>query len=162
MAKNELDLQMEDYQYLPLRDVVFRTLRQAILRGELKPGERLMEIRLANQQRFGRHTEKLDDIAGQLSFFNEAEADYDEAAKEPTVEDVIDPSRKAVRKPKRKGQREEDLKDFPQEVIPHDIPEQELNEAFGEGNWKSMPDEVFWQLRFEPAKWTAEKHIIKG
>ena len=38
MAKNELDLQMEDYQYLPLRDVVFRTLRQAILRGELKPG----------------------------------------------------------------------------------------------------------------------------
>ena len=45
MAKNELDLQMEDYQYLPLRDVVFRTLRQAILRGELKPGERLMEIR---------------------------------------------------------------------------------------------------------------------
>ena len=49
MAKNELDLQMEDYQYLPLRDVVFRTLRQAILRGELKPGGRLMEIRLANQ-----------------------------------------------------------------------------------------------------------------
>ena len=49
MAKNELDLQMEDYQYLPLRDVVFRALRQAILRGELKPGERLMEIRLANQ-----------------------------------------------------------------------------------------------------------------
>lgn len=49
MAKNDLDLQMEDYQYLPLRDVVFRTLRQAILRGELKPGERLMEIRLANQ-----------------------------------------------------------------------------------------------------------------
>ena len=49
MVKNELDLQMEDYQYLPLRDVVFRTLRQAILRGELKPGERLMEIRLANQ-----------------------------------------------------------------------------------------------------------------
>ena len=40
---------MEDYQFLPLRDVVFNTLRQAILRGELKPGERLMEIRLANQ-----------------------------------------------------------------------------------------------------------------
>ena len=36
-------------EYLPLRDVVFNTLRQAILRGELKPGERLMEIQLANQ-----------------------------------------------------------------------------------------------------------------
>ena len=49
---------------------------------------------------------------------------------------------------------------FPIE-IPHDIPEQELNEAFGEGNWKNMPDVFFWQLRFEPAKWIAEKHIIK-
>ena len=35
--------------YLPLRDVVFYTLRQAILKGELKPGERLMEMQLANQ-----------------------------------------------------------------------------------------------------------------
>ena len=36
-------------EYLPLRDVVFNTLRQAILPGELKPGERLMEIQLANK-----------------------------------------------------------------------------------------------------------------
>lgn len=36
-------------EYLPLRDVVFKTLRQAILTGELKPGERLMEIHLANK-----------------------------------------------------------------------------------------------------------------
>lgn len=35
--------------FLPLRDVVFNTLRQAILHGELKPGERLMEIQLANK-----------------------------------------------------------------------------------------------------------------
>ena len=24
-----------------------------------------------------------------------------------------------------------------------------------------MPDEIFWQLRFEPAKWIAEKHVVK-
>ena len=36
-------------KYLPLRDVVFNTLRQAILRGELQPGERLMEIQLADK-----------------------------------------------------------------------------------------------------------------
>lgn len=36
-------------EYLPLRDVVFQTLRQAILHGELKPGERLMEIHLAER-----------------------------------------------------------------------------------------------------------------
>ena len=34
---------------LPLRDVVFNTLRQAILIGELKPGERLMERHLADR-----------------------------------------------------------------------------------------------------------------
>ena len=33
--------------YLPLRDVVFHTLREAILKGDLKPGERLMELQLA-------------------------------------------------------------------------------------------------------------------
>ena len=36
-------------EYLPLRDVVFNTLRHAILKGELEPGERLMEISLAQK-----------------------------------------------------------------------------------------------------------------
>lgn len=36
-------------EYLPLRDVVFNTLRQAILTGEFAPGERLMEIALAER-----------------------------------------------------------------------------------------------------------------
>ena len=36
-------------EFLPLRDVVFKKLRKAILTGELKPGERLMEIHLANR-----------------------------------------------------------------------------------------------------------------
>ena len=40
---------MMDDEYLPLRDVVFNTLRQEILTGKLKPGERLMEIHLANK-----------------------------------------------------------------------------------------------------------------
>ncbi len=35
--------------YLPLRDVVFNHLREAILSGELKPGERLMENQLAEK-----------------------------------------------------------------------------------------------------------------
>ena len=34
------DLNATINEYLPLRDVVFHTLRQAILRGELEPGER--------------------------------------------------------------------------------------------------------------------------
>ena len=45
--KDTLQIKMDEF--LPLRDVVFNTLRQAILTGELKPGERLMEIHLAER-----------------------------------------------------------------------------------------------------------------
>lgn len=44
---NQFEVHMDEY--LPLRDVVFKTLRQAILKGELAPGERLMEIQLADR-----------------------------------------------------------------------------------------------------------------
>ena len=41
--------QIESDEFTPLRDVVFKTLRRAILKGELQPGERLMEIALAKK-----------------------------------------------------------------------------------------------------------------
>ncbi len=44
---DKLELNMN--AFLPLRDVVFHTLREAILKGELKPGERLMELQLASK-----------------------------------------------------------------------------------------------------------------
>lgn len=47
MDKNKVALQTEEF--LPLRDEVFNTLREKILKGSLKPGERLMEIHLAEQ-----------------------------------------------------------------------------------------------------------------
>lgn len=43
------NLKLDMNEYLPLRDVVFKTLREAILRGDLKPGERLMELQLASK-----------------------------------------------------------------------------------------------------------------
>lgn len=43
------DLKLKTDAFLPLRDVVFNTLREAILRGDLKPGERLMELQLADK-----------------------------------------------------------------------------------------------------------------
>ena len=47
MEMKDISLKMDEY--LPLRDVVFNTLRNAILTGELSPGERLMEIKLADK-----------------------------------------------------------------------------------------------------------------
>ena len=43
------DFKIDMDEFLPLRDVVFNTLRKAILTGQLKPGERLMEVHLANK-----------------------------------------------------------------------------------------------------------------
>lgn len=47
MTNPNLDVETDDF--LPLRDVVFKKLRKAILTGALKPGERLMEIHLGEK-----------------------------------------------------------------------------------------------------------------
>ncbi|AQS57849.1 GntR family transcriptional regulator [Desulforamulus ferrireducens] len=48
MAESRLDpIQLDAYK--PLREIVFETLREAILSGKLEPGERLMEIQLAEE-----------------------------------------------------------------------------------------------------------------
>lgn len=44
-----MDLKLEMDEYLPLREVVFKTLRNAIIQGVFEPGERLMEVTLANK-----------------------------------------------------------------------------------------------------------------
>lgn len=43
------DISLNNDDFLPLRDVVFNTLRNAILKGELEPGEKLMEKKLAEK-----------------------------------------------------------------------------------------------------------------
>lgn len=44
-----MELRLDNNVYLPLRDVVFQTLRRAIISGDFEPGERLMEIGLAKK-----------------------------------------------------------------------------------------------------------------
>lgn len=123
--------------------------------------ERLIEqIRIANQQRFGRQTETMNFIEGQLSFFDEADVLFDEKTEEPTEDEILPP--KKAKKKKSKGKRESDLKDFPEEIIPtHSVSKEELDAFYGEGNWKRMPDEVYKRLRHEPESWTVEIHTVE-
>ena len=120
--------------------------------------EKLIEqVRLANSYRFGKHSEKLSVIEGQMSFFDEADAMYDNSAAEPEADEVI-----SVRKKKTRGQRELDLKEFPVDVIPaHSVSEEELDAFFGKGNWRKMPDETYKRLRHEPESWTVELHTVE-
>lgn len=121
--------------------------------------EKLMEqLRIASQARFGRHSEKLDVIDGQMSLFDEAEAAADAAAEEPSAEEVVS----SYRRKKQKGKREEDLKDLPEEIIPtHSVSKEELDAFYGEGNWKAMPSEIYKRVRYEPASWKVEVHMVE-
>lgn len=124
----------------------------------------LMEqIALANNYRFGRHTEKLSQIDGQgyigadgQIYFNEAEAINDSCPEpeEPTVETL-----KRKRTPRPKGKKEQNLKDFPVLRLPAvEVSEEELIREFGSlDNVRRMPDEIFQRLRYIPAGWQVEE-----
>lgn len=125
--------------------------------------ERLIEqIADANNKRYGRSSEKLETISGQLELeliFNEAEALTETLyVVEPVEEDVIQPRRK------NKGKREADLKDLPIEVIVHTLSEEKLQDVFGTDGWKQLPDEIYKRVRVQPAVYAGKDNqtIIKA
>ena len=122
--------------------------------------EKLLEqLRIMNNHRFGRHSEKMNVIDGQLSLFDvfdEAEVLSDPSVPEPELEEVV----QSYRRKKQKGKREADLKGFPVEPFDHNVPAEELDAFYGVGNWKAMPDETYKRLRYEPASWTVEEHTV--
>jgi len=119
----------------------------------------LEQIAILRQQRFGRHCEKMDAIDGQMSmFFNEVEAaasEPDAQAEEPELEEVV-----IRRKKKQKGKRENDLKDIPVTIVRHEMSEDELKEAFPDGKYKRLPDEIYKRLEFHPATFEVKEHHV--
>lgn len=116
------------------------------------------QVRIVNSHRFGKHTEKLSTIDGQLSFFDEAEACADPNSKEPDPDDVLPPKKNR----KASGQRDTDLKDFPIEILPaYHVTEAELDAFYGKNNWRRMKDETYKRLRHEPESWTVELHTVE-
>lgn len=115
---------------------------------------------LQNKQ-YGRKSEKLDVIDGQLSFvFNESEALVENVfVVEPAQEDVLETV--SIKRKKKKGKREEDLSNLPMEPVFHEMSEEELADIFGPDGWRSLPDETFLRVRVEPAKYTVEEHHVR-
>ena len=111
-------------------------------------------------QRFGRKTEKLEELAGQLGMFNEAEAEAEKAEPEdetgePETEEIT-----YTRTKRPKGKLDEMLKGLPVREERHELSEEELTEVFGENGWKQLPDEVYRKLEYHPAtKEVVEHHI---
>lgn len=111
------------------------------------------KLAIANARFFGRSTERLNTLPGQINLFNEAEAAAEEAVTEPDIEHVT------VHK-KKKGQRKDDLSRLPVRIENHELTEQQLNEIYGEDGWKRLPDEVFSRVEYQPSvKEVVEHHV---
>lgn len=121
----------------------------------------LEQVADLKRHRFGRSSEKLDtssqisfmEVDGKIVFFNEAEA----VAAEADAEERESPHK---RPSKKKGKREQDLKDIPVVSVEHTMTEEELREVFAAESWKRLPDEVYSRYKFTPAKIEVEEHHV--
>lgn len=150
--------------------MLFMQLRDSfdVLQGQneklLKQIESLQEsVAVLTQQRFGRKTEKVNTFDGQYTFdletmniINEAEKLLDDGEpKEPEIETVV----KAHVRKKTKGKRQEDLSKVEHQIEEHYLSEEQLNEIFPDG-YTRLPDEVYTNLEFVPAKFIAKEHHV--
>jgi hypothetical protein len=142
----------------------FLTVMQQQNETLIKQVSNLQEsIAVLTQQRFGRKTEKLSEISGQLSLafdfsdiVNEAEVLADDGIwEEPEIQTVV-----IRRKTKTKGKRESDLAGIETIVEPAiTIAEERLTELFPKG-YHQLPDEVYKDLDYQPARFVVHEHHI--
>ena len=136
---------------------IILSLQEQLDRVNVNLESLIEQIRLSNQQRFGRQTEKSSELYEQLSFFNEAERLSEDAPDEPTAEEVLPAPRRSSKK---KGKRDKDLEGLPEEVHNHTLSDEKLDGIYGSGNWRRMAAETYKRLRYTPASWTVEIHNV--
>ncbi len=121
------------------------------------------QLVLANRNRFGRSSEKMEDVNqirfmevdGTIVFFNEAEAVGDLSAEEPQD---LEPG--PLKTKKSSGKKESDISGLPVNRIEHYLTEDELVAEFGANGWKRLPDAITKHYRFVPAKVEVDEHHI--
>lgn len=118
------------------------------------------QLATMQSQRFGRKTERLSEIAGQTSVFNEPEAEAEKDSDEPETSESEPEEITCTRNRKKPGKLDEMLKDLPTRKERHELSEEELIAVFGENGWKRLPDEVYRKLEYHPAtKEVVEHHV---
>ena len=121
------------------------------------------QLILANKNRFGRSSEKMEDtqqlrfaeVDGTIVFFNEAEAVCDLEALEP---ETLEPA--PERRKKATGKKAQDMSGLPTNRIDHYMTEEELTAEFGENGWKQLPDAISRCYQFISASVVIEEHHI--
>ena len=115
------------------------------------------ELNRTRAMLFGRRTEKREPVSDdQVQFeFNEIEA----AAPAGEVNETVT-VKEHSRKVKSAGKRELDLSKLPKETVVHSIPEETLAEMFP-GGWNRLPDEVYSNVEYEPARYVVKEHHVE-
>lgn len=134
--KEKIKLTLDVSSCKPLREIVFETIRNAIINGDLKPGQRLMEVQLAEQLGVSRTPvrESIDDLRDMMEIRRALEALSAElAAKNATEEDV-----KKLEESNR-GFEESALKNDEEGIINYDI-------AFHEAIYRATGNERLIQM----------------
>ena len=145
----------EELSKLPKEDLV-----SLILQSQNQLNLFREQIATMQSQRFGRKTEKLETLVGQLGMFNEAEAEAEKCPEANEEDETETEEITYTRNKKKPGTLDEMLKGLPVRVEPHELTEEELTNIYGENGWKRLPDDVYRKLEYHPAtKEVVEHHI---
>ena len=114
-------------------------------------------LALAQRKQFGSSSEKYAEGYEQLNLFNEAEADADPEAEEPSFEE-IHPS--AYKRKKRAGKKEEDLSDFEvTETLEYKLAGEDRYCPDCGKKYKVVTKETVKRLKFVPAKFEVVEEV---
>ena len=107
------------------------------------------QVAALTKVRMGRSSEVT--AQNQLNLFNEIEEYYEE----PEIEEVIEES---ASKGKKKKKKESDYSKLPMKIIHHDIENKACPECGGK--LRELAPEIVQVLKYQPARYVIEKHII--
>ena len=114
-------------------------------------------LALTQRRRFGASSEKYADGYEQLNLFNEAEANADGDAADPSNEEIVVPSHK---RKKRTGRKEEDLSGFEvTERIEYKLTGEDRYCPDCGRKYKVVTKETVKRLKFVPARFEVEEEI---
>ena len=156
LSSSELNnMSKEDLAAMVLR---MQQLQQQMQQEQLQLQQQIRtlneKIAIMSARHFGRSTEKLETLPGQMNIFNETEVAAAEAIAEPVIEQVV------VRRKKKRNKRKEDLSRLPVRIENHELTKDQLKAIFGENGWKRLPDEVYSRVEYQPAvKEVVEHHV---
>ena len=141
---NKENLTEKELFDMPKEELVGMVLGMQSNVNELKRTINLLSerVNIMNQRSYGRKSETVSPLQLELELsLNEAEALSDPQEKEPALEEA------APKKKRPAGKRKEDLEKITEHrTVPVEIPEEELNSRFGEGNWKRLPEQIITKI----------------